>query len=261
MKIPFSKASANGNDFIFILSKNIPKSYSINNLASLLCNRHNGIGADGLFIVSQDFSCDFKLDYYNSDGSWEALCANGSRCAVRFMHEIHGYKKRLVFLTGDGLHQANIVDESLVSMQMNLPIYKSKLIYPGGVSGYFVDTGADHFVSQLDKSDDSLILNASKEVRYASDFSPKGINVNFYKLISKNKIEIHTYEKGIEKIMQSCASGSTAVVFHLFNLGLVKSPVETISRGGNLLFKFDKKWKNITTLGPAKIIFSGEYKL
>jgi len=261
MKIPFSKASANGNDFIFILSEHLPKRCSINSLVRRLCDRHNGIGSDGLFIVWKHRSYDFKLDYYNSDGSWEALCANGSRCAVRFMYEIHKYKKNVVFLAGDGQHEASIVDEVLVSMKMNLPIYKSQLISPEGIAGYFVDTGADHFVSELEKADDDLILTDSKKVRYAADFSPKGINVNFYKLISKYKVEIHTYEKGIEKIMQSCASGSTAVIFHLYNKGLVKSPVETVSRGGSLLFTFDKQWKNIMTTGPAKIIFSGEVKL
>ena len=66
-----------------------------------------------------------------------------------------------------------------------------------------------------------------------------------------------TYEKGVEKVMTSCASGSSAVIFHLARVGLIESPALVCSSGGNLKFDFDEKWKAVWSSGPAKIVFSG----
>ena len=86
MKIPFTKWHANGNDFILILSENFPDVGAKELLIQRLCNRNTGIGADGLFIILSSENYDFFLDYYNADGSWETLCANGSRCASKFIY-------------------------------------------------------------------------------------------------------------------------------------------------------------------------------
>ena len=85
MKIPFTKCHANGNDFILILSENFPDIDAKESIIQRLCNRHTGIGSDGLFIISPSKNNDFLLDYYNSDGSWETFCANGSRGVSLFM--------------------------------------------------------------------------------------------------------------------------------------------------------------------------------
>ena len=93
MKIIFSKYHANGNDFILVLDKNFPDKFRSPNIIARLCNRQFGIGADGLFVISDSIQNDFLLDYYNSDGSWETLCANGSRCAVLLMNKLNINKK------------------------------------------------------------------------------------------------------------------------------------------------------------------------
>ena len=89
MILPFTKCHANGNDFIITHLDDFPKEKRIKHIISQLCCRHTGIGADGLFVVFPSDKYDFMLDYYNSDGSWETLCANGCRCAVQLMHK-HG---------------------------------------------------------------------------------------------------------------------------------------------------------------------------
>ena len=97
MKIPFTKCHANGNDFILILSEDFPDIDAKESLIQRLCNRNTGIGADGLFIILSSEKYDFFLDYYNSDGSWETLCANGSRCASKFMYNLNNTKQKLKF--------------------------------------------------------------------------------------------------------------------------------------------------------------------
>ena len=91
-------------------------------------------------------------------------------------------------------------------------------------------------------------------------FQPKGINVNFYYL-KHNRVYIYTYEKGVETLMLSCASGSSAVIFHLANNKLITSPVTSYSLGGELEFNFDNNWKNAWVWGPAIILFQSKVSL
>ena len=87
MDIPFTKAHGTGNDFIILYSEDV-LSIDINeNFIKQLCHRQTGVGADGLLLLSPNDTLDFKMDYYNNDGSWETMCANGARCAVLYMHQ------------------------------------------------------------------------------------------------------------------------------------------------------------------------------
>ena len=261
MVVPFSKYHANGNDFILILSDHLSKKDLTRPTISKLCCRHTGVGADGLFLVSPSDSYDFILDYYNADGSWETLCANGSRCAAQEMYHLGRVKKDIFFLAGDGPHKAKILESGIVAMKMKTPEYRSKNISPGGLNGHFIDSGARHFISESNDLSEEFVLEWGEKIRHAQLFHPKGINVNFYKLIDKNTVKIMTYEKGVEGVMMSCASGSTAVIFHLSNTGLVKSPALVCSSGGNLTFDFDGGWENAWSSGPAQIVFYGNIEL
>ena len=260
MKILFSKYHANGNDFILVLDEGFPKKLRRPNIISHLCHRRFGIGANGMFIISSSKDYDFFLDYYNSDGSWETLCANGSRCAAHLM-----YKKGLVgvdmtFGAGDGEHGAKILEDGSVLMSMQSPIYKSDNIIAEGVAGYFIDSGAHHFVCESQVLDDDYVYEMGRKIRNSDIFQPRGINVNFYRQTDENCIEIKTYEKGVEQVMLSCASGSTAVVFHLSQINAISSPVTTKSSGGKLTFTFDNKCKNPLVKGPAVPIFNGTFE-
>ena len=260
MKLNFTKYHANGNDFILILKQNIPENILNTNIIKQLCHRRTGIGADGLFVISHSKKYDFFLDYYNADGSWETLCANGSRCAVRFMYNRGSVNDHIVFGAGDGEHRAKILKRGLVSMSMNTPKYKSDLISVEGVHGFYIDTGAPHFVCETSTLDDNYTLEMGGKIRCSEIFYPRGINVNFYHKINDKHVEIKTYEKGVERLMLSCASGSTAVVFHLSQTNMIFSPITTISEGGNLIFSFDKKWKNAWVKGPAEFLFTGDFE-
>mgnify|MGYP001162744283 CR=1 FL=1 len=261
MILPFTKCHANGNDFIFIHLDDFPKEKHTKHIIKRLCCRNTGIGADGLFVVSPSDKYDFMLDYYNSDGSWETLCANGSRCAVRFMLDCGFIKNKTIFLTGDGSHSAEIFKNGTISMQMKTPKYRSGLLSPEDCDGYFIDSGARHFVSESDNLDDDFVLPLARKIRNSHLFQPRGINVNFYRLIDNHTVDIKTYEKGVEKVMMSCASGSTAVIFYLSKNKCIESPVLACSAGGNLLFHFDVAWKNVWVEGPAEILFTGNFKL
>ena len=260
MKILFTKYHANGNDFILVLDKNFPEIFRKPDIISRLCHRQIGIGADGMFIISSSTDYDFFLDYYNADGSWETLCANGSRCAIHFMYNKGLVVANPVFGAGDGEHKAKILKDGDILMSLRSPEYKSDHIVSEGISGFFVDSGARHFVCQSEIMDDDYVFHVGKKIRDSDLFQPRGINVNFYRQTNENCIEIKTYEKGVERVMLSCASGSAAVVFHLSQTNAVSSPTTTQSVGGKLTFTFDEQWGDPWVQGPAEPVFTGEFE-
>jgi len=260
MKILFTKYHANGNDFILVMNENLPEKFRQPKIINRLCGRRTGIGADGMFIISPSKDYDFFLDYYNADGSWESLCANGSRCAVHFMHTQGLVDANMMFCAGDGKHRAKILKDDNILMSMNTPKYKSDTLSPEGVPGFFIDSGARHFVCESVIMDDDYVFDLGRKIRYSDIFKPRGINVNFYQQINENCIEIKTYEKGVEQVMLSCASGSTAVVFHLSQTNAISSPVTTQSAGGKLTFIFDEKWEKSWVEGPVELLFGGEFE-
>ena len=260
MKILFTKYHANGNDFILVMNEDLPEKFRQPKIINRLCSRRTGIGADGVFIISPSKDYDFFLDYYNADGSWESLCANGSRCAVHFMHSRGLVDTNIKFCAGDGEHKAKILKDGNILMSMKTPKYKSGSISPEGVSGFFVDSGARHFVCESEIMDDDYVFDLGKKIRNSDIFKPRGINVNFYQQTNENCIEIKTYEKGVEQVMLSCASGSTAVVFHLSQINAISSPVIAQSAGGKLTLIFDEKWKKSWVEGPVELLFTGKFE-
>ena len=261
MKIPFTKCHANGNDFILLMFDDLNNKILEKNMIKKLCDRHRGVGSDGLFVISKLKQCDFKLDYYNSDGSWETLCANGSRCAIKLMNKLGEINNDCVFMAGDGLHRATLSSNGEVSMKMQTPKYKSSLISPEGFNGYFVDTGARHFICESKNLTNDFVYEMGKKIRCSEYFSPHGVNINFFQLNNMQSVTIKTYEKGVEAIVQSCASGSTAVVFHLSQNNTISNNFISHSSGGSLYFSFDEAWKDPWVRGPAKILFSGIFSL
>ena len=119
MKINFSKYNGAGNDFILIDDRenliNDNKS-----LISYLCNRHFGIGGDGLIILKESSNSEFEILHYTSDGNLGSLCGNGSRCAVLFAYNKDIISKKTVFHAFDGIHNAEILDNGLIKMEMKL---------------------------------------------------------------------------------------------------------------------------------------------
>ena len=100
--IPFTKAHGNGNDFVIFDAKQCPDSIRDPGFIQRVCDRHKGVGADAILILSPSTEpgVEFNLDYYNSDGSWETFCANGSRCALVFYSHRHELCSKIIIRTG-----------------------------------------------------------------------------------------------------------------------------------------------------------------
>ena len=248
------KAQCNGNDFIIIIKDKLLNPLS-EKFIQAQCNRKNGIGADGFIVVDLSIDgYDFKMDYYNNDGTWETMCANGARCAALYMYEKNILtSEKMTVEAGDGQHEVEIIGANNVKLKMSTPKYCSKKIELLEVSGFHIDSGATHFVVEYNNIDDRRVKDLGSKIRYDKEFQPRGINVNFYEILNSHEIIVKTYEKGIEDLMMSCGSGSVACVYHLSKTKQVESPVHVHVIGGKLQIDFDNEWDNVWISGHAEI--------
>ena len=252
MKINVSKCHGTENHFLIFYS-NEKKMHSPKFILSLI-NQDQSERVDGVLILSDAPSVDFKMDYYNNDGTWETMCANGARCAVLYMHS-KGYvkNKKMRFEAGDGLHNAEVIDSKYVKIQMSTPKYCSGKIEILEIEGFHVDSGAPHFTVEYPQIDNETVKILGSEIRHHETFKPRGINVNFYEFVNLSSIYVKTYEKGVEDMMRSCGSGAVACAYHLSTKEKIKSPLSVHVPGGELQIEYSKNWEEVWLIGPAVI--------
>ncbi len=278
-KIYFIKMSGAGNDFIFI-EKNQNLAFNLfPERINKLCNRRNGIGADGLIFIEDMPGYDYKMTYFNADGSTGSLCGNGARCSIWFAQlsdRLKGGKAK--FISNDIEYSGEVVSDECVKFNLNPPKkikYNFKIkAYNQMITSHFADTGSPHVVIKISdilknaadpKSNFRNILevpvfNLGKEIRYGSDFKPEGTNVNFIDIMD-DVIHIRTYERGVEDETLACGTGSVAAALICFITDNLKPPIKLKTFGGDVLtvnFEVEnQKVKNLSLTGPAKIIFKG----
>ena len=194
MLLPFTKAHGTGISFIVIYLPDVVTLKITKNLIQKLCNVDKGIGADGLLIIDNHKNYDYKMDYYNNDGTWETMCANGARCVGLFLYKKNIIKKQATFITGDGIHHIKIINDNNIALTMCAPKYVSNEIYIEGLYGISVDSGAKHFVVEVAENIDLDWKNIGRKIRYSHHFK-NGTNVNFVKKINQNTLKVITYEK------------------------------------------------------------------
>ena len=255
MKIKFSKYNGAGNDFIVIDDRknNIDNNPS---LIEKLCNRNFGIGGDGLILIKESKSTDFEILHYTSDGNLGSLCGNGSRCAISFAYKNKIIGKKTRFDAFDGIHNAEIINDNLVKMEMKI---NSDIIE--NEYGTWLDTGSPHLVIEKDNTDELDVNLLASSIRYNEYYKKEGVNVNFIEKVSNETFKIRTYERGVENETLACGTGSTASAICMNYLGKSQSNNITMKcRGGDLKVQFisnDSLFTNISIKGPAKLVFEG----
>ena len=257
MKFTFYKYEGTGNDFIFIDNRqnNFPKNDI--KLIEKLCDRRFGIGADGLILLENDIETDFRMVYYNSDGNQSSMCGNGGRCIVAFAKSLNMISNETTFIATDGLHDAKILDNGIISLQMkNVDEVKIEKEY------VFLNTGLPHHVMLVDDLDNYDIKTNGAKIRYSDLYGKAGSNVNFVKQISDNHFRLRTYERGVEDETYSCGTGATAAAIAMNAIGKTNShKIQLDVEGGKLEVSFDKvndSYVNVFLTGPATFVFEGE---
>lgn len=244
----YTKYSASGNDFI-ISHTFLEKDYT--QKAIELCNRTQGIGADGFVVLVPDYTkkADFKWLFYNSDGSEASMCGNASRAVAHYAYENNLAKESLSFITKAGIIKAK-VEDNIVQSQLTSPKLLKDEFSQDGFSWYFIDTGVPHLVTLVDDLD-KFDLDLCKKLRYEYN-----TNVNFAK-IEDEKIYVRTYERGVEAETLACGTGMAACFIRANNLNLVpnvafvypKSKEElTLSKKNDEIFFKGKVQKSFITV-------------
>ncbi|MEI2760015.1 MAG: diaminopimelate epimerase [Bacteroidia bacterium] len=264
MHLKFSKYQGAGNDFILVDNRSGKFSTLNPKQIAMLCNRHFGIGADGVIFIQHSRNSDFEMVYFNADGRIGSMCGNGARCAVLFSKQIGVAGKKTQFMAYDGLHTAKInavnnLSRAIVSVSMSdvLEIKKHN-------GNFVLNTGSPHYVKFVDDTEKIDVVKEGRRIRNNSTFKAKGINVNF--VAYKNKASnIRTYERGVEDETLACGTGITASAIAAHYSGLTKSTsVNMIARGGSLNVTFsakDNHYSKIVLTGAAMKVFDGEIKI
>lgn len=258
MNLDIYKYHGAGNDFILI--DNRLNSYSLETKhIAFLCDRHLGIGADGLMILENDSKMDFKMIYYNSDGKEASLCGNGSRCIVRFAKDLNIIENKTSFMAYDGIHKAEIFSNNFVKLQMQDINY-----IKNNSNHYFLDTGSPHAVFFIDVNDDIDIYNEGKNIRNSNLYKKEGTNVNFVKVFNSH-INVATYERGVENETLSCGTGcvASAIAFH-HKFKPKSNSVDIHTKGGLLNVSFNNEkdiYKNIFLEGPTCFVFNTKIQI
>jgi diaminopimelate epimerase len=266
MQINFSKLTAAGNDFVLIDNRDgriDSKNYAA--LAAKLCDRRYCIGADGLILLEKSGIKDFKMKYFNSDGSHASMCGNGGRSIAKFAYEIGAAKEKMVFETDAGIINAEITGDSRVKLDLynpsdlrrNLKVDAADKVFEAD----FINTGVPHAVIFVDDIEEIDVFKYGRIIRNHALFAPQGANVNFVKVSADNTIFARTYERGVEDETLACGTGVTASALISGLKGFAQSPVRIIARGGdelNVSYSFDgQNITNVILEGPALISFKG----
>ncbi|RXK05804.1 diaminopimelate epimerase [Halarcobacter bivalviorum] len=244
----YTKYSASGNDFV-IFHTFVEQDFS--NKAVELCNRTEGIGADGLVALVPSTEADFKWLFYNSDGSVASMCGNATRAVAHYAYNNGLANSSMKFLTQAGLIES-VVESNIVQTQMTEPKVIKDSFEQEGFTWYLIDTGVPHLVALVDD------LKAYDHDLCAKMRYEHNANVNFVKVEDK-KLYVRTYERGVEGETKACGTGMVACFLRALDLNLVdekalvypKSQEElTISKiDGKIYFKGAVKKVFTTTIG------------
>ena len=254
----FYKYQGTGNDFIIFDNRALFFPKSNNELISTLCNRHFGIGADGLILLENDKNSDFKMVYFNADGNESTMCGNGGRCIVAFAEKLQLFDKKTSFLAIDGLHHATI-DASSVSLQM-IDVSEVRI----SEHSIFVNTGSPHHIEIVNNLDHFPVIEKARKI-IKSQYSTEGCNINFVEQLNDNTFKVRTYERGVEDETLACGTGVTAVAIAMHKINKTNSNhIKLNVLGGNLEVKFiaeHDRYVNVVLSGPTQFVFKGTLSL
>jgi len=262
MLLKIYKYHGAGNDFIIIDNRN-QIFVTSQKIIHRLCDRHFGIGADGLMTIENDKENDFKMHYFNADGNEGTMCGNGGRCIVHFAQKeriIQG--DSTVFSAIDGIHEAKFISNNIIKLKMNDVVLDS---IKNISEGLFLDTGSPHLV-RFEKEIESIdVYSTGRKLRYSPALEKQnGANINFVQ-INEDYLMMRTYERGVEAETLACGTGAvaSAIAFSV-KKNIYQSPINIKALGGDLKVYFQRtkdSYKNIWLEGPVKFVFStkGEF--
>ena len=258
------KLVGTGNDFLFIdARKKLPGKFADvarGEIVRKLCDRHFGLGADGLVFVEQA-GTGYRWDFYNTDGSHAEMCGNATRCLGRWAQLQLGLSQ-IRFETQAG-HATVSIDGADVSSFLDFVSATPKAmrlsVGARNVDVFWIDTGVPHFVVTVDSIPDArLQLDFIRALRFHPDGGSRGANVTLLKVMGPSSFETVTFERGVEDFTLSCGTGVIAAAAVGLKLSQSRAQIlkaDVTTPGGNLKVKFGDNFQGVTLTGPAEKVF------
>ena len=279
--LKFEKYQGAGNDFIIVterelIEKGIPE---YGEFASQVCDRHFGIGADGLIILKYVASMPFMF-FFNGDGSQAPMCGNGIRCFSHYLvnnHLVEGDEFVVKTVPGDLMIRVNYDEEKddfSARVNMGKPVFNVKdlintekeqfLREKINVDGTeieisYIFMGTDHSVIFVNDFNDYNIDEFGKKIENYTDLFPKKVNVNFVKVYDRERMEVITWERGAGRTL-ACGTGATASAVLARTFDFVDSKVNVKVPGGQLVIEYEGGENDAFMTGPSEKIAEGLYK-
>ena len=254
--IPFIKASACGNDFLIIDGAHAPGVLA--EVTRRICDRHNGVGADGVEWLFPAEDADVEARLINADGSEAEISGNGTRCVAAYLAS-EGGKSSVAIRTGAGVKKCELISHAgnLFEFEtaMGTPEAGSEMAL-AGVTGMDVSMGNPHYVIFVDAFPANW-REMGAEIGRHPHF-PQGVNIEFVKVMGRNDLEARFFERGAGET-QSSGTGSCASAVAAIASGLAASPVKVHAAGGTQTVRWSQDDDQVFLRGPARIICRGEF--
>jgi diaminopimelate epimerase len=258
----YFKVSGSGNDFLALAE---PAAAPSAEEIRAWCRRGVSLGADGLFVLRRRGAAAVAMDYFNADGLPADLCLNGTRCAVRLALHLGWGADRVIVETPAGAFTGRAAGEERIAVELPAPPEAPRELEVeaagGRRRGWAVRVGVPHFVLVLpDGLAEAPVATLGPALRHHPAFAPAGTNVNFVSFPAAGggrRIEIRTYERGVEAETLSCGTGVLAGAAVGLALGAVETPLTVLTAGGFPL-EVDARDGRWTLTGDARLLARGE---
>lgn len=276
MRVPFYKMHGIGNDFIMTASGDYPPDTDLVALAQRLCDRHYGIGADGLIIYHPDQGERYRMQILNADGSEAEMCGNGLRCFVRYLVEAQNKTTpQFEVNTLAGLMRATYDSEThLITVDMGRPILEAEQIPAVGFATSpvqqaplqvgereykvnLVSMGNPHCIIWVDQLDKVNLLAEGSAIETHPVF-PRKTNVEFVQILNEHAARMAVWERGAGQTL-ACGTGACAVLVAGVLGGQLDRQATIELPGGPLNIRWDKDTGHVHMQGPAEFVFTGSF--
>jgi diaminopimelate epimerase len=287
----FSKLQATGNDFILVDVLTRPGEGDWGELSRAMCDRHFGVGADGLILVQNSTIADLKMRLFNSDGSEAEVSGNGLRCFAKYAIEkgligkmssraggsnrsliietLSGVRKVKAYISRNKVNRAEVnmglprLQPKQIPVKVDIPIPSEPILdYPLVIDRKklilsLLSMGNPHAVSFLSRPVADFPLAAIGPKVEKHPMFPQRTNFEVARVLSREKIEARVWERGVGETL-ACGSGACAIAVAAQLLGYVNRQVDIILEGGTLTVSWDRVGEVLLS-GPVEEVFTGEW--